>query len=277
MSEKFREAHSPDADYTQLDHALAAAPPDPGSCPVEQMRWVAATIDELNLGHESAKLYTGFGTVYGPLSHSIAKGVEKGEFDEPEALARQAIGFLDRWRMPVAGIARYLRGEDKALETVLQSWQMTYMDSRMENAKPVTHFTAGMISHIMGDLALSLAKSQPPLSYYDDYTTKVGGKIADITKQLAPELMPGHPLLRKAVIPVVVGGIAQMRKQAWKDFCILNEMPDEAKKDKGQVFDRRAIVLNDLLLRVDGPAMWAASMTERFPTPPWLTDDHKAA
>jgi hypothetical protein len=258
--------HDPYANFSQLDDALGSEAPSYDADPAVQMKWVADTIDAMNTGLEDARMHTGFGLVYGPLSHSIAEGVVKGEFDEPQALGRQAIGFLNYWRDPVRGIADYLRGDDEALKPVSKTWQMTYMDSRMETAEPVTHFTAGMISHIVGDLALSLDKSKPPLSYHHDYTTKVGNKIAGITKQFAPNLMPGHPVLRKAVIPAVVGGIAAMRAMAWRDFRALEGQPPEEKAFKARLFDRRATTLNDMLLRVDGPTMWAARLTERFPS-----------
>jgi hypothetical protein len=277
MSDGFRERHAPGADFGRLDDALALEPPSYDADPTIQMGWVDSTIDEMNSGLADARMHTGFGLVYGPLSHSIALGVERGEFDEPHALGRQAIGFLNYWRDPVRSIAGYLRGDDEALKAASKTWQITYLDPRMETAEPVTQFTAGMISHIMGDLALSLDKSQPPLSYYHDYTTKVGDKIAEITRQKSPALMPGHPLLRKVVIPGVIGGIAAMRALAWRDFRSLEGLPPEEKEFKARLFDRRASVLNDLLLRVDGPTMWAAHLTERFPSWRRPPDEQKAA
>jgi len=277
VSDNLHERHDPGADFVRLDDALALEAPSSDADPAIQMGWVASTIDEMNAGLADAQMHTGFGLVYGPLSHSITRGVEMGEFDEPAALGRQAIGFLDYWRDPVRGISQYLRGNDEGLSSVSKSWQMTYLDPRMETAEPVTHFTAGMISHIIGDLALSLDKSQPPLSYHHDYTTKVGNKIAETTRQLAPKLMPGHSILRKTVIPIVVGGIAVMRAKAWKDFRMLEGQPQEKKSSKAQLFDRHAVRLNDLLLRIDGPVVWAARLTELFPSWVRSSDDQEAA
>jgi hypothetical protein len=277
ISEDFREQHDPRANYARLEDAVAMELPPEDSCPVEQSLWVADTIHEMTEGHKAAGFHSEFGVVYGALSYDIAHGVKNKEFDEPVVLARQMAGFLDCWREPAGAVVRYMRGEDEALDDMTKCWEIFYFDPRIQKAEPVTQFAEGMFSHIGVDLPLSLAKKHPPESYHHDFKVKVGAKIDVTARRFSSELIPGHPLVRKAVIPLIVGSIAVMREQAWRDFKAIEWMPEKEQQVESQKFDRRTARVMDLLLRVDDPMMRVARLTEHFPSWARSTDEQEAA
>lgn len=260
---EFRARLSPGTDFSMLNQAVQLSTPGTEIEPADRVLWVADSIDGITNGLQAASLQTSFGRVYGTLSRQIA--VDFTDFNHPHDLANTAVTFFEEYRRPVAGVAYFLQGNDPALSDVLTPWVQTLMIEEDQQVEDIVKFVAGMLAHIITDLKPSLDASNPSLNYRSDYTDKVGEKIEITTRSLAPDLLPGHPLLRKALIPVILWGIAYIRETAYINHQAQKLATPEQKALLAQRLEREATRANAWLLRLGNTGVRAARVTERIP------------
>ncbi len=288
---------NPEASYYDLApdgvdvSPLAAALP-PEDVKIHNMRLFVDTLGDVGETLEDAGLPPGFNRVYHYLSEEVLLSMtrdeagdeylerlrEKHRFDQenypqfqyPEEVERTAGIFGEYYFSQLRLYAQAQKTQNPALlKQMTGPWQQALLDPRMKDALPGLQFLAGMFTHITArDLAASLTESGVTEKYYKDYTEVVNWLIYKTTNDLAPELVPGHAVLRAGVKRPVVGLIALMREVSWRNSGEIRDADPDERERKLLVLDGTAERYNSIVLKVGGFAMKAAALTERLPDVP---------
>lgn len=234
--------------------------------PIEEVRGVddvAEVLLELEPLIRTAGLQDDFHRIYRLLSHTIAES--SGEFRQLEDLDHTSPIFLYYYLEPITEYCRFHAGDKDALERILPGWQRALVDPRLAQLLPGLRFLLGMLQHIRArDLMGSVYQSGAYQSeeYHHDFTHNVGTKILEVTKQEAPNLMPGHPMLQQALVPMTGALVAVLRQSAWDGAHELAGAAPHEHEKYMESADRAALLYQEMIFRLGEVAFKSVSSTE---------------
>ncbi|MBL8159126.1 hypothetical protein JNJ66_01585 [Candidatus Saccharibacteria bacterium] len=250
--------------------------------PVRDMEKFVDKLGGVGRTLEEARLPPGFNYVYWGLSLRVLMAMQRRPGDSADDFPRISNAdqvehtagiFGEYYFAPLRDIAEYIDYADaqperaeEALGRVTPPWEVALLDDRIRGGYSGQQFVSGMVSHILGrDLPGSLYASEAGEAYYADYSHEVNDLIAITTNSLAPELIPGHPVVRRRQITPVVMAIAGMREVAWQRSQRLKAIPSEDEREAElAAYDLGAARINRGIARFGRRALDVLATTERL-------------
>ena len=232
-------ANLPNVDVEPLKEAL----PAPGV-----VQDAADSADALAAVHEvlrRAGIPDGFTSIYLPVTRRCddvyvqnEAGRSYGTFRAPEALNHTVPIFaefdLDAYRAYVWAVDAIKAGYagPEAFAAIPPHWRPVLLDPYLrERASRAEEFIPGMIGHIGADLPYALLKSDPPEAYRADFFGTVSQILYDVAYEHTPELVNGNTEMFRAILPLIMHYILNMRVDAWRDFHLLQAMTENERYD----------------------------------------------
>lgn len=235
----------------------------PEAASIRDLDDVAEALGRIHDYLRAAGIPDAFNYVYWRLSESLARS--KDDFNRPGDVDHTSPRFLDYELEPLRNYAAFHEGDEGALGRISATKDRTLLDRRLAGLPDGLQFLIGMVDHIRSrDLMESVHHSganQSP-AYYQDYTELVGKKIVEVTEAEADQLMPGHPALKRALVPITASLIAVLRQSAWQGSQeLVRATPEEAVALLEQA-DKVAVMYQEMIFRMGRLAFQGASLTE---------------
>jgi hypothetical protein len=212
-----------------------------------------------------------FAALYHQVTAAVARGIDRGVFDDGERMSRFDAAFGNRY---LEALATWQAGGRPS-----RSWRAAFRAA--ESAEPVIvqHLVLGVNAHINLDLPIAAARTCPgdriwelqaDFERVNDILTAALGDLQEALGELSPLLGALDAVLGRVDEAIIGFDIRRARSEAWAAAVLLSRQQPDAQEATERLLDRYTSGLARVVVAPPYPipaALELVRFSERIPVP----------